>query len=161
LESLNKKSIKEKYTIMKVLNTLCILLFLISGSAYAQKYALLDKKMTSAKIAYTNAVTLQHDQQSLFPVEKDKLLEFVKALENIQKQLNDKKIPESFEYSIGNTHFKGTKLPLRNEDRLDIILTTDCGSVSINMHLVDAKSSCATNAYYLGAWIKYIKTALK
>jgi hypothetical protein len=148
---------------MKFLHRAYVLLFLLLSCsiAFSQKYAMLDRKMSSAKIAYSNTVSLEHDRESLFPVEKDKLGEFIKALEKIAKQLNDKQIPESFEYSIGSTHFKGTKLSLRNEDRIDIILTTECNSVSINMHLVDAKSSCSTNAYFLNAWIKYIKSALK
>ena len=145
------------------MNRAYVLLFLLlpCSLVYSQKYALIDKKMSSSAITYSDKITLQYDQQGLFPVEKDKLGEFITALEKIAKQLADKKIPESSEYSIGNTHFKVLKLPLKNEDRIDIIITTDCGSVAIDMHLVDAKTSCSSNLYYLKAWIKYIKNALK
>lgn len=133
-----------------------IALVFISSVGLAQKYALLDRKMISP-ITYTNAVTVAHDYQSLFPVEKDKLNEFVAALEKIVKMLNDKNIPQSLKYKLGSTEFKGVKIPFGSEERIDINLSANCGSATINMHLVDAKNTNATNAFNISTWIKYIK----
>lgn len=141
---------------MNIRFLILIALVSITSIAWSQKYALLDRKMVDP-ITYTNTVTLEHDYQSLFPIEKNKLNEFVSALEKIVKMLNEKKIPQSLEYNIGSAQFKGLKIPFQSEDRIDITLTANCGSATINMHLVDAKMSNATNAYNIATWIKYIK----
>jgi hypothetical protein len=133
-----------------------ITFLLLSFIGWSQKYALLDRKMI-APIAYSNTITVAHDYQNLFPVEKEKLSEFISTLENIVKMLNEKKIPASVDYNVGTARFKGTKFTFPSEERIDIILTSACSDATISMHLVDAKMSNATNAYNISTWIKYIK----
>jgi hypothetical protein len=135
---------------------LLLIITSIAGSSYSQKYALLDKNMI-APFTYSNSVSLQHSYQNLFPVEKDKLSVFVTELEKIVKELNDKKIPNSYEFNIGATNFKMLKIPLQNEERMDLMLTTTADKASVNMHLVDGKNSNVTNAYYVSTWLRYLK----
>ncbi|CAN5231560.1 hypothetical protein BH09BAC2_BH09BAC2_11260 [soil metagenome] len=131
--------------------------FLLCGlTGFSQKYALLDKKMLKP-ISYTNTVTLQHSYENLFAVEKDKLRSFVTELEKILKQLNDKKAI-AFDYHVGSTHFKAVKISLSAEERLDVVLTTECGTSKTVMHLLDARSPNSNNAFILSTWIKYIKS---
>ena len=137
-------------------------LLLIANACAAQKYVLIDKKMSSP-IAYTNTVTLEHSYKNLFAVEKDKMRPFIAELEKIAGMLSDKSKakPEAFDLMIGKTRIIGLKIPLAAEERLDVVLTTDCDGTSIHMHLSDAKFSNANNAYFITTWIKYIKGSLK
>ena len=136
-------------------------LVMLSGFSSSQKYVLIDKKMVMP-LSYTNTVTLEHSYKNLFAVEKNKIHDFVAELEKIAAQLNDKKHkPEAIDYSLGQTHFFGVKIPLATEERLDVVLTTDCDGTKITMHLCDAKISNANNAYFITTWVKYIKSNLK
>jgi hypothetical protein len=136
-------------------------LLLTSGLCYSQKYVLLDKKM-SQPVTYTNTVTLEHSYKNLFAVEKDKVHQFITELEKVSSMLTDKKSkPESFDLNIGKTRFVGLKIPLAAEERLDVVLTTDCDGTKVNMHLSDAKFSNANNAFFINTWIKYIKGYIK
>ena len=139
---------------------LLALLLLASGIGYSQKYVLIDKRM-SQPLAYTNTVTLQHSYKDLFAVEKDKLPQFIAELEKIAAMLKKKPLPESFDISIGKTRFIGLKIPLAAEERMDIVLSTDCDGTKVNMHLSDAKIGNSSNLYYINTWIKYIKGARK
>ena len=137
-------------------------LLLISSFSYSQKYALIDKKM-SQPVTYTNKVTLEHSYKNLFAVEKDKLPQVIAEMEKIVTILTDKKKPkpEMIDLNVGKTNFKGLKIPLSAEERMDIVLTTDCDGTKINMHLSDAKISNANNAFFISTWIRYIKGANK
>jgi hypothetical protein len=138
------------------------LLLLITGVCQAQKYVLIDKKM-SQPLTYTNSVTLEHSYKNLFAVEKDKLPQFIAQLEKVVTILADKKKPkpESMDVMIGKTRFAGIKIPLSAEERMDIVLTTDCDGTKVNMHLSDAKISNANNVFFINTWIKYIKGYVK
>jgi hypothetical protein len=139
-----------------------VILLFLSGICSAQKYALIDKNMAQP-VTYANSVTMQDDYKNLFAVEKKSLPAFIKEVEKIAKQLADKKNakPESFEYNIGVTRFSGLKILLSTEERMDVVLTSDCGDTQTSMHLIDAKSSNANNIYYINTWIKYIKSYVK
>lgn len=137
-----------------------ISVLLSAGVSKAQKYALIDKKM-GMPVSYTNTVTLQHDYAGLFPIEKQESAHFVAALETILKQLNSGKIPPPSKYNVGCTTFKTLRIPLKDEDRMDVVVTSDCGATLINLHLVDAKSTNASNAYFVSTWLKYIKKEFK
>lgn len=137
-------------------------LLLLSSFGYSQKYALLDKRI-SQPVTYTNTVTLEHSYKNLFPVEKVKLRQFVAELEKIAAILTDKTKPKpnSMDLYVGNTRFKGIKVPLSVEERLDVVLTTDCDGTKIHMHLSDSKTSNARNSFFINTWVKYIKSSMK
>lgn len=139
-----------------------LLLILISGFCSAQKYVLIDKKM-ALPVAYTNKVTMEHDFKGLFAVEKKDFTHFLQEVEKISKQLIDKKHPkpENFNFDVGSTHFHGLKVPLSTEERMDVVMTSDCGDTKTSMHLADAKSSNANNAFYINTWLKYIRSYIK
>ena len=138
------------------------ILLLISGVCYSQKYALLDKNMAQP-VTYSNTVTLENSYKNIFPVEKDKIHQFILELQKIAGMLTDKKksIPETFDFTVGNTRFVGLKIPLASEERLDVVLTSECNGIKINMHLSDAKTFNANNAFFINTWIKYIKSYVK
>ncbi len=138
------------------------LLLLISTFCYSQKYILIDKRMTQP-ISFTNTVTQEHSYKNLFPVEKEKISQFIAELEKIGATLSNKKTqkPEAIDVSVGKTKFIGVIVPLSAEERLDVALTTDCDGIKVSMHLSDAKLSNARNAFFINTWIKYIKDYLK
>ena len=123
---------------------------------------LIDKKMAQP-LSYTNTVTLEHSYKNLFAVEKDKLPLFVAELEKISAMLSGKTKakPEGFDLNIGKTRFVGLKIPLTVEERLDVVLTTDCDGTKAAMHLSDAKISNANNAFFINTWVKYIRSFMK
>ena len=138
------------------------ILLIISGFTYPQKYILIDKKM-SLPLSYTNTVTLEHSYKNLFAVEKAKIHEFIAELEKIATLLSDNKQvkPGSINFYVGKTKFTGLKVPLQTEERMDVVLTTDCDGTKSSMHLCDAKISNANNAFFINTWVKYIKSYLK
>lgn len=146
---------------MKFLTSTLLLLSLITYSSSAQKYALLDKKMVKP-IIYTDLVSMQHSQEGYFPVEKDRLHEFIKELEKINTQLSEPRMRgNGFTSSVGSTVFKALKIKFGKEDRLDVTMITNCGNIAVNMHLTDASSSTWRNSFYINTWIKYIRKHIK
>lgn len=136
-----------------------IFLFIFSllvFSAGAQKYILLDKTM-SFPATLANVVTIKDEYRNLFAIEKLRVNEFVAALEKIARQISSGKIPESFNFYVGATRFYGLKIPLKKEERMDVVLTTDCGNQKISMHLCDGKVSNASNVFYIKTWADYIR----
>lgn len=135
---------------------------LISTICSAQKYVLIDKKM-SLPVSYINTVTLEHSYRNFFAVEKEKIRQFLSEMGKISAILVDKSKakPDHLDINIGKTRILGVKIQLAAEERLDIVLTTDCDGTKINMHLSDAKISNANNAFFINTWIKYIKGSLK
>jgi hypothetical protein len=131
-------------------------LLLASGFCYSQKYVLIDKTMIRP-LTYTNTVTIENTYKNLFAVERDKLPQFIAELEKIAAQLKKKPLPETFDINIGKTRIIGLKIPLAAEERMDIVLSTDCDGTKVNMHLSDAKLANASNLYFINTWIKYIK----
>lgn len=128
--------------------------------ANAQKFALLDKTM-SLPLSYTNTVTIKDEYRNMFAVEKEKLPEFLSAIDKIESQILKKEIPETFTFYIGSTRFYGLKIPLKTEDRMDVVLTTDCGNQKISMHLSDGKVSNASNIFFIKTWKSYIRDNIK
>jgi phosphoribosyl 1,2-cyclic phosphodiesterase len=141
---------------------LSVFLLLISGIGYSQKYVLIDKRITSP-VSYTDAVTLEHSHKNLFPVENSQVKRFISELEKITEFLTDPKKPkpQAFDYNIGKTRFVGLKVSLLKEERLDVVISTDCEGIKIFMHVSDSKNSNARNAYFINTWIKYIKSSVK
>lgn len=138
------------------------LLFICAAfPSVAQKYILLDKTMAEAPF-FSNNITVSEKNKNFFPVEKKDIGTFIKALEEIGERLESKKITgKATQYHIGCTEFSGKAYPLEIGERLDYLLVSTCGDIKVTMHLVDAKLNNANNAYFVKAWIKYIKSALK
>ena len=109
-----------------------VFLLLISGIGYSQMYVLIDKRISSP-LSHTNAVTLEHNHKNLFPVENTQLRRFIFELEKISEFLTDTKQlePQAFDFSIGNTRFVGLKVSLLKEERLDVVISTDCDGIKI------------------------------
>lgn len=134
----------------------------ITGICFSQKYVLLDKTMAQP-ISYTNTVTAQHTFNDLFVVEKDKINQFITEIERIAAKLTDKKnaLPDVINFNLGRTKFFGVRVRNSKENRLDVVLTTNCEGVKVMMHLCDPQISNASNAYFIKTWIKYIKSSIK
>ena len=131
---------------------------LICMSAVAQKFALIDESM-ARPITYTDQVTVS--DRGMIPVEKERLPEFIKALEEISARLSAKqKMGNPKEYKIGCTRFTGTSINLLRGDRLDYVIQSDCGPTPVTMHLSNSKRSNTSNAYFINTWIKYIRSSL-
>ncbi|HUS03120.1 MAG TPA: hypothetical protein VMY77_15385 [Chitinophagaceae bacterium] len=140
---------------------LTALFLLLTGFTYSQKYVLIDKSMTQP-ITYTNSVTLEHSYKKLFAVENDKINQFITEVEKIVALLRDKKKtkPQTLEFYVGKTKFSGLKVPSSGEERLDIVLSTDCNGIKLYMHLSDSKITNAKNAFFINTWVKYIRGGL-
>jgi hypothetical protein len=158
LESTTKFIILQSVANMK--HILFFFLLFSSAFCYSQKYVLIDKKMT-VPVTYTNTVTVEHSLKNLFPVEKDKVHEFISEVEKIGAMLSGKTKTESFDLYVGNVRFAGVKIPLAKEERLDVVLTADCDGTKIKMHLIDAKISNVNNAFFINTWVKYIRGYVK
>ena len=141
---------------------LLIFFILINTICSAQKYALVDKQL-SLPVIYSNTVTIQDNYKGYFPVEKNRLSEFVTEVEKIGKLLNDPKKPkpETIDFKVGSTTFHGLRVPLAAEERMDIVISTDYGVSKTTMHLSDAKLSNAKNAYFINTWLKYLRSYIK
>ena len=141
-----------------------ILLFAFSIcflSSFSQKYVLLDKKM-SMPVTYADNITAEQHYKGIFPVEKSNLKRFVAEVEKISKLLISKNtMPQTIDFAVGSTTFHGLKVSLKAEDRMDVVVTTNCSNSNITMHLADAKNSNANNAFYINTWLKYIKGYIK
>jgi hypothetical protein len=136
---------------------LWVIFILLSATCTAQKYVLVDKQM-NLPVIYANNVTVQNTYKGYFPVEKDKLNNFISEVEKISKLLSDtdKPKPETIDFSVGSTSFHGLRIASNTEERIDLILTTDYGASKATFHLSDAKISNARNAYFIKTWLKYL-----
>ena len=141
---------------------LLIVFILISTFCSAQKYALVDKQL-SLPVIYANTITIQDNYKGYFPIEKNKLNEFIIEVEKIAKLLNDPKKPkpETIHFTVGSTTFHGLRVPLAAEQRMDIVITTDHGVSKTTMHLSDAKLSNSRNAFFINTWLKYLRSYIK
>lgn len=140
-----------------------LLFFLLVTSfiAKSQKYALLDEQLAKP-VKYTNTVTSADEFNNLFPVEKSALHEFVKALQEIENKLaSDKPFGKLPQYEIGCVKFTGRAVSLAGSERMDYVIASTCGNIKISMHLCDAKSSNAYNAFFIKTWVKYIESNMK
>ncbi|HET7118497.1 MAG TPA: hypothetical protein VFI29_18520 [Hanamia sp.] len=138
-----------------------VLFGLAAYQSNAQKYILLDKTMSQPAF-YSNTISVSEKFNGFFPVGKQEIGRFIEALEEILKRLSSDKITgKAKQYQIGCIRFSGVVIGLSSGDRLDYVLTSTCENVRITMHLSDAKLNNENNAYFINAWIKYIKNALK
>ncbi|MEO8569800.1 MAG: hypothetical protein ABI419_11705 [Ginsengibacter sp.] len=132
-------------------------LFLVKSQA--QRYALLDKRLAQP-IVYTDHVTQTDKFNGFFPVERAQIPRFLKALEEISNKLSTKgPLGNAKQYQIGCTKFTGLTVSLAAGDRLDYVITSNCGDIKVSMHLSDAKISNANNAFFIKTWIKYINSS--
>ena len=86
-------------------------------------------------------------------------MQFVTALEKIAQQLTDSKKskPQPFKFTIGSATFTGLKIALKDEDRLDVMLSSNVGAVKSTFHLCDAKINNTNNAFFVNTWASYIR----
>ena len=140
---------------------LLFVLLLGDKRAQAQKYVLLDKHIVQP-ITYSDKITPNDKFNSLFPVEKKSLKQFVNALEEIAKKLTTEgsSMQKANQYKIGCATFTGLVVPFATGDRLDYVITSTCDNITISMHLSDAKLKNISNAYFINTWIKYIKASI-
>lgn len=132
---------------------------LITAFCSAQKYVLVDKNM-SLPVTYADAITIQDNFKGYFPIEKSKIAEFITEVDKIAKLLSDpkNKKPAKIDFLVGNTSFRGLRVPLSVEERMDIIVTSDYGTATTTLHLSDAKLSNANNVYFINTWLKYLRS---
>ncbi len=147
---------------MKPTLLLLFVFILFSSVLSAQKLLLIDKKLT-LPLKYTNSFTTQDKLSGYFPIEYATKVKFIDEVEKILKLLQTKtaKKPDTYSTNIGNTFFKGIRIPLAEEERMDIVMSTNIDNSKITMHLCDAKLSNANNAFFITTWLKYIKDNLK
>ena len=134
-----------------------IIFIRLSFCCVAQKYVLLDETMAQPPIV-TNEITAVEKFKRFFPVERKDIGAFIKALEEINARILKGGHENANEFRIGCTLFTGRAFPLATGERLDYIITSNCDDIKVSMHLVDAKLTNANNAYFLKAWISYIKS---
>ena len=141
---------------------LMICLFILFGAVKidAQKYILLDKEMSQAAF-YTNDLSVTEKYKGFFPVEAKNIEKFIDVLQEISQTLSSNNImEEAKQYQVGCDKFKGIVVHLASGNRLDYVLTSNCGRMKVTMHLSDAKLTNGNNAYFINAWISYTKNAL-
>lgn len=139
------------------------LLFLCFHILYAgaQKYVLLDRTM-SVPPSYANTVTIMDDYKKMFAIEKRNLPAFLTMMDKLNKMLTGNYPLGVFEFYLDkNTRFTGMKITVKKEDRMDVLLTSDCITHKFTMHLCDARLSNSINSSYMKAWAGYIKDNLK
>ncbi len=138
--------------------TILLIFIFLSSATSAQRLLLIDKKLT-LPIKSSNTYTTQDNFSGYFPVEKELHIKFVEELEKIVKLLKDKsaKKPESLLVHVGETTFQGIRVPLAEEERMDIVVFTKINGTRTTMHLCDAKLSNANNAFFITTWLKYIR----
>ncbi|MEO7801541.1 MAG: hypothetical protein ABIR81_06065 [Ginsengibacter sp.] len=140
-----------------------LLLFVLSFSILsAQKLLLIDKKIT-LPLKYTNKFTTQDKIDGYFPIEYASRAKFIDEVEKVLKLLQTKtaKKPETYLVDAGATSFKGIRVPLAEEERMDIVMSTNVDGSKTTMHLCDAKLSNANNAFFITTWVKYIRDNMK
>jgi hypothetical protein len=130
-------------------------------NSMSQKYALLDMQL-SRPVKYADTITTEDGFNKYFPIEKQKLPEFLKVLKEIGKRLAAMNEPgKARQYQVGCARFTGMILDLDSDKRLDYVITSNCENMNISMHLCDAKIPNADNAFFIQTWMKYIEIGQK
>lgn len=135
------------------------LLFICATRTIAQKYMLLDSKI-SLPVIYTDKITPLEKSKGYFPVEKKEVRKFLNILGEISKQLSEKNT-KAKEYELGCIKFKGVTFQLARGNKIDYVITSTCDSLRVTMHLCDGKLGNEANEYFVNTWIKYIEAAYK
>lgn len=126
-----------------------------------QKYVLLDKTM-SVPPSYTNTVTIMDDYRKMFAIEKSNLPAFLIMMDKLNEMLTGNYPLGVFEFYLDrNTRVTGMKITVKKEDRMDVLLTSDCITYKFRMHLCDTRLSSSINSLYMKAWADYIRDNLK
>ena len=126
-----------------------------------QKYVLLDKTM-SVPPSYANTVTIMDDYRKMFAIEKSKLPAFLTMMDKLNEMLTGNYPLGVFEFYLDrNIRVTGMKITVKKEDRMDVLLTSDCITYKFRMHLCDTRLSSSINSLYMKAWADYIRDNLK
>ena len=138
-----------------------LILICLACITKAQKYVLLDETISRPAI-YTNHLSELDKYKKFFPVEVKYLPKFLEVLQKIENRLNEKIVTGTVsDFKVGCAEFSGRVFPLASGNRIDYILTSDCEGIKEVMHLCDAKLTNANNAYFVKAWLKYIRSNIK
>jgi len=148
--------------IKRTLQPLLLLITLSGGRPLqAQRYALLDEHFIHP-VRYVDQVTASDRFNDLFPVEKQALPAFLKALQEIDAQLSALPLRGKLtNYSMGCLQFTGRLTTVAGRERIDYVVTSTCDSVRISLHLCDAKVTPARNAFYVRVLIRYIEENIR
>ncbi len=126
-----------------------------------QRYILLDKRMSLAPL-YADTVTGIDEYKNFFAIEKSKLPAFLSTINKLCEMITKEK-GGVFDFYLGNTtRFHVIKTIFKkNEERMDVVITSDCISHKFRMHLCDVRSSNSFNLFYMKTWVDYIKENTK
>ena len=144
------------YTMKKP--TLILALLFMSLCISAQKYVLIDETMM-VPLQFKDCISLKDTYKHIFIVEKTILREFVTHLRRISGQITRNNY-HCVNFSVGNTLIRSRIFIIGNESRFDIMLTTCCKDVTVNMHLSDLKYSNVQNSDFINCLAKYINSYL-
>ena len=112
--------------------------------------------------SYTNTVTIMDEYRQMFAIEKSNLPAFLLMIDKLNEMLTGNYPLGVFDFSLDrNTQFTGMKITVKKEDRMDVLLTSDCSTHKFRMHLCDARFSNSINSLYMKAWADYIRDNLK
>jgi hypothetical protein len=127
-----------------------------------QKYVLLDKTM-SIPPSYVSTVTIIDEYKNLFAIERIRLPAFLNMMQKLREMLTIKNQGGLFDFYLGNNiRFHVIKTTFKkNEERMDVVLTSNCITHDFSMHLCDARFSNSFNLFYMTAWLGYIKDNIK
>jgi hypothetical protein len=136
----------------------CCFIFLRTNG---QKYVLLDETM-SAPPSYADAVTIIDKSEKIFAIEKSSLPIFLNMIDTLSELIQEKCLARTFDLYLGKQiKFHIIKMTFKKEDRMDAVVTSDCGAYMFSMHLCDVRLSNSFNFLYLKSWANYIKGNLK
>ena len=139
---------------------LVLILAAITNIAFAQKYILLDQHLSQPAV-YSDEVSASYKFREFFPVETTQLKSFIAALEEIVVQLKTGPVAGKLkQYKMGCVKFTGIIVPVKEEQRLDYVITFKCDGIDISMHICDAGLKNSANAYFINTWLKYIRRSV-
>jgi len=141
---------------------LFIIVFVCAAAiSKGQKYVLLDQAISQPAV-FSDHLNEMEKYKKFFPVPVKDIPQFLNVLQQIADRLSESKVTgPAKNYQVGCAQFTGKVFPLSAGERIDYVLTSDCDSIKVTMHLCDAKLSNANNAYFVKTWIKYIKSTVK
>lgn len=111
---------------------------------------------------YADTITGIDEHKNFFAIEKSNLSGFLNTINKLCEMIT-KERGGVFDFYLGNTtRFHVIKTIFKkNEERMDVVITSDCISHKFSMHLCDVRSSNSFNLFYMKTWVSYIKENTK
>lgn len=136
-----------------------LLLLFVSVNTFAQRYAIVDRKLKSP-LQYADNITKEQLSNGYFAVEKQNIAPLISKLDSLSARLRDV-VREKYDEDslvVGSTVLNIKVVKQSFADRLNVSLSTDTGnSYNKSFYIVDAKLTNNDNARYLNRLIKYLK----